>query len=157
MCPVTQSCPTLCEPLDLAHQTPCPWDFPGYNSEMGCHFLLQGIFLTQGLNSCLHHFLNWQIYSLPPSHLESPKYYKYNEILHISEILHIQWNIIKHLKWRKSSTETWMNLRNIMPSDISSHSKTSTVWFHLHEGFKIAKIIEAETRMVIPRAEGVGN
>lgn len=44
-----------------------------------------------------------------------------------------------------------------MPSDISSHSKTSTAWFHLHKGFKIAKIIEAETRMVIPGAEGVGN
>ena len=27
----------------------CPWDFPGNNTRMGCHFLLQGIFLTQGL------------------------------------------------------------------------------------------------------------
>ena len=27
-----------------------PWDFPGKNTGMGCHFLLQGIFLTQGLN-----------------------------------------------------------------------------------------------------------
>ena len=26
----------------------CPWNSPGKNS--GCHFLLQGIFLTQGLN-----------------------------------------------------------------------------------------------------------
>ena len=25
-----------------------PWDFPGENTEAGCHFLLQGIFLTQG-------------------------------------------------------------------------------------------------------------
>ena len=125
-----QTCPSLCDPLDLAHQTPCVWDFPGKNSKMGCHFLLQGIFLIQGSNSCLRHFQNWQTYSLPLSHLESPQYYKY------SEILHIQWNIIKHLKWRKSSTETWMNLRNIMTSDISSHSKTSTVWFHLHEVIK---------------------
>ena len=28
----------------------CPWDFPGKNTGAGCHFLLQGIFLTQGLN-----------------------------------------------------------------------------------------------------------
>ena len=28
----------------------CPWGFPGKNPEVGCHFLLQGIFLTQGLN-----------------------------------------------------------------------------------------------------------
>ena len=31
----------------------CPWDFPGKNTGVGCHFLLQGIFLTQGSNSCL--------------------------------------------------------------------------------------------------------
>ena len=28
----------------------CPWDFPGKNTGVGCHSLLQGIFLTQGLN-----------------------------------------------------------------------------------------------------------
>ena len=28
----------------------CPWDCPGKNTRMGCHDLLQGIFLTQGLN-----------------------------------------------------------------------------------------------------------
>ena len=27
---------------------PCPWGFPGKNIRVGCHFLLQGIFLTQG-------------------------------------------------------------------------------------------------------------
>ena len=26
----------------------CPWDFPGKNIGEGCHFLLQGIFLSQG-------------------------------------------------------------------------------------------------------------
>ena len=31
----------------------CPWDFPGKITEVGCHFLLQRIFLTQGLNLCL--------------------------------------------------------------------------------------------------------
>ena len=28
----------------------CPWDFPGKNTGMGCHFLLQGIFPIQGSN-----------------------------------------------------------------------------------------------------------
>ena len=28
----------------------CPWDFPGTDTGVGCHFLLQGIFLTQGSN-----------------------------------------------------------------------------------------------------------
>ena len=26
----------------------CPWDSPGQSTVVGCHFLLQGIFLTQG-------------------------------------------------------------------------------------------------------------
>ena len=28
----------------------CPWDSPGKNSGVGCHALLQGVFLTWGLN-----------------------------------------------------------------------------------------------------------
>ena len=32
-----------------------PWDFPGKNTGVGCHFLLQGIFLTQGSNPGLPH------------------------------------------------------------------------------------------------------
>ena len=33
----------------------CPWDFPGKNTGLGCHFLLQGIFPTQGSNLGLLH------------------------------------------------------------------------------------------------------
>ena len=33
----------------------CPWDFPGKNTELGCHFLPQGAFPTQGLNPGLLH------------------------------------------------------------------------------------------------------
>ena len=32
---------------------------------MGCHLLLQGIFLTQGSNPSLLHLLHWQVGSLP--------------------------------------------------------------------------------------------
>ena len=35
------------------------------NSGVGCHFLLQGIFLTQGLNPYLLRLLHWQAGSLP--------------------------------------------------------------------------------------------
>jgi len=31
----------------------CPWDFSGKNTEVGCHFLLQRIFLTRRLNPLL--------------------------------------------------------------------------------------------------------
>ena len=44
----------------------CLWSFPGKNPEVGCHFLLQGVFPTQASNlqhlSCL---LHWQEDSLP--------------------------------------------------------------------------------------------
>ena len=33
----------------------CPWNSPGENTRMSCHFLLQGIFLTQGSNLGLLH------------------------------------------------------------------------------------------------------
>ena len=33
----------------------CPWDSPGKNIGVGCHFLLQGIFLIQGSNTGLLH------------------------------------------------------------------------------------------------------
>ena len=41
----------------------------GKNTGVGCHFLLQGIFLTQGSNLSL---LYWQVDSLPLSHQRSP-------------------------------------------------------------------------------------
>ena len=49
----SQSCPTLrphgLEPAGLL----CPWDSPGKNTAAGSHSLLQGIFSTQGSNTCL--------------------------------------------------------------------------------------------------------
>ena len=44
-------------------------DYPGKNTGVGLHALLQEIFLTQGLNS---HLLHWQVDSLPVRHLGSP-------------------------------------------------------------------------------------
>jgi len=35
-----QSCPTLCDPID-GTRLPRPWDSPGKNTRVGCHFLLQ--------------------------------------------------------------------------------------------------------------------
>ena len=48
---ITQSCSTLLPhgPVRLL----CPWNFPGKNTGVGWHSLLQGIFPTQGSNICL--------------------------------------------------------------------------------------------------------
>ena len=50
----------------------CPWKFPGKNTGVGCHFLLQGIFPTKGLNLHLLWLQHWQVGSLPLSHQGSP-------------------------------------------------------------------------------------
>ena len=35
-------CLTLCDPIDSSPpRLPCPWDSPGKNTGVGCHFLLQ--------------------------------------------------------------------------------------------------------------------
>ena len=88
-----QSCPTLCEYKDCSlpgsffffkfyfifrlyitvlvlpnikmnARLFCPWNFPGKNTGVGYHFLLQGMF-----QNCL---LHWQADCLPLSHLGSP-------------------------------------------------------------------------------------
>ena len=49
---VSQFCPTLCDPMDcsLPGSFLSPWDFPGKDAGVICHFLHQGIVPTQGLN-----------------------------------------------------------------------------------------------------------
>ena len=61
---------TLCNPMNYSPQGSSVHGIlqariPG----VGCHFLLQEIFLTQGSNP---HLLHWQADSLPLSHLGSP-------------------------------------------------------------------------------------
>ena len=50
----------------------CPWNFPGKNTGVGYHALLQGIFPTQGLNPHLLHLLHCRQILAPLSHWGSP-------------------------------------------------------------------------------------
>ena len=60
--------PLDCKPTSYL----CSRNFPGKNTGAGCHFLLQGIFPTQGSNPSLLSLLHWQANSLPLSPLGSP-------------------------------------------------------------------------------------
>ena len=71
-CSVPYSCSTLCNPWTIAHQAPL-WDFPGKNTGVGYHALLQGIIQTQGSNPHFLHLLHWQVDSLPQSYLGNPQ------------------------------------------------------------------------------------
>ena len=64
-----QSCLTLRDPMDCSLSgSSVHGIFSGLNTGVGCHFLLQGIFLTQGSNP---HLLHWQAYLLQLCHLGS--------------------------------------------------------------------------------------
>ena len=64
-CLVTQSCLTLLWPHGLQpSRLLCSREFPGKNTGVDCHFLLQGVFSTQGWKL---HLLHWPAASLPLS------------------------------------------------------------------------------------------
>ena len=49
------------QPQGSPTRLPHPWDPPGKNTRVGCHFLLQEIFLTQESNTGLLH-CRWSLY-----------------------------------------------------------------------------------------------
>ena len=69
---VSGCCPSACSVMSNSLQLHglqparllCPWDFPDKNTGVAYHFLLQGIFPTQGLNPSLLHLLHcrWILY-----------------------------------------------------------------------------------------------
>ena len=83
---VAQSCPTLRPHGPWPTWLLRPWDFPGKNTGVGCHFLLQGIFPTQGLNPGLPH-CRQTLY--PLSHQGSPMD-GIKELLILTELLQVR-------------------------------------------------------------------
>ena len=70
MCLVTQSCPTLCNPMDCSPPgSTVHGDSPGTNIRVGCYALLQGIFPTEvlkpGLLHCRQIFLPSELLGKP--------------------------------------------------------------------------------------------
>ena len=82
-CSVVSNPLYLCNPMDCSQSSSvtsqpitrllCPWDPPGKNTGVSCHFLLQGIFPTQGSNPHLLCLLHWQVDSLPLAPPGKPK------------------------------------------------------------------------------------
>ena len=89
---VLRACSTLCDPMDPTRLL-CPWDVPGKDAGMGCHFLLQGTFPTWGSN---FHLLHWQADSLLLSHVGSQKYRVCTDQSRVNK--------------RKMDSETWWGL-----------------------------------------------
>ena len=69
-----QLSPTLCDPMDRSTKHSSVHGIPQAWTGVGCHFLLQGIFLTQGSNPHLLGLLHWQVDSLLLRHRGRPTY-----------------------------------------------------------------------------------
>ena len=95
-----QSCLTLCDPMEPTRLL-CPWDSPGKNTGVGYYALLQGIFLTQGLNPRLLSFLHWQGSSSSPTPLGKPK--PSSSGFHLERIIKpessVPWFFLFHKAW----------------------------------------------------------
>ena len=78
-----------------------PWDFPGKSTGVGCHFLLQGIFPTQGLNPGLPH-CRQTLYRLSHqgSHRKSPGWVR---ILRRNEISQCRCKLVRSWSWASVS------------------------------------------------------
>ena len=80
-------------------------EFPSKNTGAGCHFLLQGIFLTQGSNPRL---LHWQADSLPLSHLGNPllKYQIFEIIFKVPHFMLFK-ALVHHFKILRQTLGGW--------------------------------------------------
>ena len=102
LCLVTQSCLTLCNTMDCTPPgSSVHGDSPGKNTGLGCHALLQGIFLTQGSNPCL---LPWQVGSLPLAPPGKPSLPRTSSLMDPWPLLILTKLILKrtHTAWRPS-------------------------------------------------------
>ena len=118
---VAQSCPTLCSPKEPSRLL-CPWNFPGKNTGVGCHFFLQGICPTQGSSLhllCLLHC--WQV-STMESHGRSKCF------THVSLI-----NSHNNPKRCDQELRLRMTVTQLVPSGAGVHTQACAIMHWLSE------------------------
>ena len=116
---------------------------------MGCYFLLQGIFPTQGLNSCLLCLLHWQVDSLPLNNLGSPLRYVEEGIL--------SWQMNKDRNINKIQMHIWNkymgNFNYISVQFSSVVSDSATPWIAAHQAS--LSIINSQSSLKLTSIESV--
>ena len=100
----------------------CPWDSPSKNTGVGSHFLLQGIFPTQGLNPCFLSFLHCGQILYPQSHQGSPSTSSFSSVQSLSGVRPFATPWIAALQASLSITNSWsllifMFIESVMPSN----------------------------------------
>ena len=67
-------CASVLSCVRLLARLLCSWNLPSKNAGVGCHYLLQGIFPTEGSNLHPLRLLHWQMDSLPLVLDEKPSF-----------------------------------------------------------------------------------
>ena len=104
-----------------------PWDSPGKNTGVGCHFLLQGIFLTQGSNPGLcivgRRFAIWATREVMSPKLGSNRKIC-NHFLKSRCVSELSWNF-----WKSKCSDTAFFLQSSRyVSNEQSCFKTTGIW-----------------------------
>ena len=101
VCRVLSRAWLLVTPWTAAHQAPLSMDFPGKNTGVGCHALIERIFPTQRSNPHLLFLLHYRSILYPLSHQGSPTYNDptYDFMMHLVEILLRMVNFDLFLGW----------------------------------------------------------
>ena len=113
-----QPCPTLLDPMDWLL---CPWDSPGKSTGVGCHALLQGIFLTQESNPHLLHCR--QIFFYPLSHPETPNTQdtQFRSEIWMSELF-LKYKYVSKMAWDiHTGTQTRFRYLSVIYSHAAGH------------------------------------
>ena len=108
----------------------CPCNFLGKNTGVGCHFLLQQIFQTQGSNSHLVHLLHWQADSLPlapPGKLSLFIYIFIRSIIiirhsHLGGQTSLAAQTVKRLPTMRETQIQSLGWENLLEKEMATHS-----------------------------------
>ena len=121
---VTQLCPTLSSSMDCSPPGSSVWNSQGKNTGVDCHFLLQGIFLTQGSNT---HLLHCRLILYCLSHQGSPYTlallkclcHERGRVLHMRFMQGVLWRQIEaHSRLGHRHCITWFQIHNHLITDI---------------------------------------
>ena len=119
-----QSCPTLCDPIDGGPPGSRPWDSPGENTGVGCHFRLQCV-KVKSLSRVRLLATPWSA-----AHQAPPSKGFYGTSNH-----RLPFNNIN--KWTSDTCNILSNLSKIVSCEKSQSQGVTYYMIHLHKILKL--------------------
>ena len=104
-----QSCPTLCDPMDGSPPGSCPWDPPGKNTGVGCHFLFHPSSLTRII------FIKRSM----SAQVESVQFSSFQPLSHV-RLFETPWTAARKASLSISNSQSllkFMPIESVMPSN----------------------------------------